>query len=883
MKDLNPVPEDKLARIRLNTRVVSPRKRKPLKSLKSDPGGILLRDKGLDDSSEDTLSLSRSATFLDFDKQMMSTDPQRSQHHAFLRRMSSVNLTKSYTMPDLFDSVRPKDIYEDNLLRRNVRENLVKKRLHTTQNVNVHPLSNSRNKLDTLQEVFMQNPSFADPHHSKVTEEEKKLVADSRRKSMEESGLWQLASAQLFKMKAQKTNSIEDHAMAVFTRKVAINKMRQRIERKLDLPKDHFSRVATLRSNVQHIERRYRNIVQGSSTEASGSTHIYALQRFDVEDESNRDPKFMKPGEALQFFRRYARIVLIILKWIELIMDSSEGNKLERELKSFVDIANEVSCENVSRTMDEYGLSFDKNYFVARKEISLTQDHRKTLTTRWNFRTPEMIKQVMHGLQALRSLSEYPLVTQEKLCQVAWYQTLGPKKAIVRQGHDAESFYFILAGTAFVKKMMTDPKTGETRLNTVARLTRGMSFGEIGLIFNTKRTATVESATSMELLVIGKDDFNRIFMNDNDEEESEHVKFLRQVPIMQNWPIDCLREEPGTCILHYFKRGTLVSDDGKKSEWLYFIKSGSCEVLKKLKSVKARKSSQIKRKPDPITEIVLPELGGGPESKVDSGQRRRKHKIYMNTDVFQDMANYYEALRRKLAKEDTDKLCDEELHLPPLSSNPHSNLVTVPEAEIEEDIESLNNNKKESDLPNGTTEDKIFCIPPVGCRSPFSDISESRFMAGPNIRYQTHFIMPTSAMLKKEEPPKKREGLEEDDTSKNHNVFVKLALLQSKDVFGLDTLTGWGSEDLDDMLNASPATCMVSKGAEIVMLSKKVFLKYINDNVRNNLRESIRAYPREQKLQENFQNKLDWEDYKSSLISNVLHNHAETYTPSVHV
>lgn len=28
--------------------------------------------------------------------------------------------------------------------------------------------------------------------------------------------------------------------------------------------------------------------------------------------------------------------------------------------------------------------------------------------------------------------------------------------------------------------MMTDPKTGETRLNTVARLTRGMSFGVSG-------------------------------------------------------------------------------------------------------------------------------------------------------------------------------------------------------------------------------------------------------------------------------------------------------------------------------------------------------------------------------------------------------------------
>ncbi|XP_048776939.2 uncharacterized protein LOC125681074 isoform X2 [Ostrea edulis] len=879
MKDMNLVSEEKLARIKKNSRIVSPWKRKPFKALKSDPG-LPIKDKGFDDSSDDTLSLSRSGTFFDFDKQMTSTDPQRSQHHHFLRRMSSFNLTKSYTMPDLFDSsTKLKDIHEESLMRRNFRENLVKRRLHTTQNVSVHPLSNSRNKLEKLHEILLHSPIPTDNPHLVVSAEEKKLVADSRRKSVEESGLWQLASAQVFKIKAQKTNSLEDHAMAMFTRKVAINKMRQRIEKKLDLPKDHFSRVATLRSNVQHIERRFRNIVHGSSTDAGGSTSIHALQRFNVEDEQNRDPKFMKPGEALQFFRRYARIVLIILKWIELIMDSSEGNKLERELKSFVDIANEVSDDNVSRTMDEYGLSFDKNYFVARKEISLTQDHRKTLTTRWNFRTPEMIKQVMHGLQALRSLSEYPLVTQEKLCQVAWYQTLGPKKAIVRQGHDAESFYFILAGTAFVKKMMTDTNSGETRLNTVARLTRGMSFGEIGLIFNTKRTATVESATSMELLVIGKDDFNRIFMNDNDEEESEHVKFLRQVPIMQHWPMDYLRGEPGTCILHYFKRGTLVSDDGKKSEWLYFIKSGSCEVLKKLRNVKARKSSQIKRKPDPITEIVLPELGGGPDSKVDSGQRRKKHKLYMNTDVFQDMANYYEALRRKLAKEGSDRPNEDDVHLPRLSLSPHNNLVTVPETKDEDNLEPQN----DLDVQNGSKEEKILCIPPVGCRSPFSSVSESRFMAGPNVRYKTHFIMPTSAMLKKDEPLKQIEGSEEDDTSKNHCVFVKLALLQSKDVFGLDTLTGWGSEDLDDMLNDSPTTCLVSKGAEIVMLSKKVFLKYINESVRNSLRESIRAYPREQKLQENFQNKLDWEDYKSSLLTTILHNPVGSFVSPVNV
>lgn len=43
--------------------------------------------------------------------------------------------------------------------------------------------------------------------------------------------------------------------------------------------------------------------------------------------------------------------------------------------------------------------------------------------------------------------------------------------------------------------------------------------------------------------------------------------------------------------------------------------------------------------------------------------------------------------------------------------------------------------------------------------------------------------MPTSAMLKKDEPPKQKVGSEEEDCTKNDSVFVKLALLQSKDVF----------------------------------------------------------------------------------------------------
>lgn len=54
------------------------------------------------------------------------------------------------------------------------------------------------------------------------------------------------------------------------------------------------------------------------------------------------------------------------------------------------------------------------------------------------------------------------------------------------------------------------------------------------------------------------------------------------------------------------------------------------------------------------------------------------------------------------------------------------------------------------------------------------------------------------------------------------------------------------------------------------MLSKKIFLKYTNDRVRTLLREKLRPYPTESKLQDKFQTKLDWDSYKSHLLEDVL-------------
>ena len=47
----------------------------------------------------------------------------------------------------------------------------------------------------------------------------------------------------------------------------------------------------------------------------------------------------------------------------------SKKYDFEKELKSFVDIANEIEDKVISSTMSEFGLSFDKKFFKANKEV----------------------------------------------------------------------------------------------------------------------------------------------------------------------------------------------------------------------------------------------------------------------------------------------------------------------------------------------------------------------------------------------------------------------------------------------------------------------------------------------------------------------------------
>ncbi|XP_064636320.1 uncharacterized protein LOC135493189 isoform X2 [Lineus longissimus] len=293
----------------------------------------------------------------------------------------------------------------------------------------------------------------------------------------------------------------------------------------------------------------------------------------------------MHPGETpMARFRRAARLVQLILTAIT--STRRENIRREAKLMSFYQLQDELGT-----TKGRYGdgLDFDPNYYKACRQIQISDQAKQILMMDPKDRVDEQRHIALVSLnQAVDAFGEFPIKMQQSLVRRGWYEHFEAKRVIIRQGHFAENFYFILSGTAVVTILSTNKKTGETSHNTVAFLKKGNSFGELALMYGGTRNATVTCKDDVELLAVGRDDFVDIFMHVDKDVEPDHIQFLRLIDIFDGWPIGTLPyADPKTCLFTYFRRGVIMCRDSINNEWIYVVKTGSCRVLKALQPVKA--------------------------------------------------------------------------------------------------------------------------------------------------------------------------------------------------------------------------------------------------------------------------------------------------------
>ena len=136
---------------------------------------------------------------------------------------------------------------------------------------------------------------------------------------------------------------------------------------------------------------------------------------------------------------------------------------------------------------------------VGRRVHSLWRRAKFKIETSWRVEAAQMI-------DALPAFDELPADTLSDLAGRVRLVSFRPGAAVFRQGDRPVAFYVVRRGTVRVEE--EDPDSGDVSVLRV--LTRGDSFGELGLLQSAPRAATVRANDDVELFEVDEATFDRL-------------------------------------------------------------------------------------------------------------------------------------------------------------------------------------------------------------------------------------------------------------------------------------------------------------------------------------------------------------------------------------
>jgi CRP-like cAMP-binding protein len=197
---------------------------------------------------------------------------------------------------------------------------------------------------------------------------------------------------------------------------------------------------------------------------------------------------------------------------------------------------------------------------------------RFKLETKWRVEAAELI-------DALPIFDDVPEDVLSDLAGRVKLRTFAPGQPVVRQGERADAFYVVRSGTLNIVE--EDPDGNDQVLRTI---TRGESFGELGLVEAAPRAATVRALEEAQLFEVDKGTFDRLLADMIHVPEFaptlQAVNDLRELSAFSHLEPDQLNEllEHGEWV--NVPPGETIIEQGEAGDAFYAIRSGQMEVLK---------------------------------------------------------------------------------------------------------------------------------------------------------------------------------------------------------------------------------------------------------------------------------------------------------------
>ncbi|XP_056303813.1 protein kinase, cAMP-dependent, regulatory, type II, alpha, B [Danio aesculapii] len=148
-----------------------------------------------------------------------------------------------------------------------------------------------------------------------------------------------------------------------------------------------------------------------------------------------------------------------------------------------------------------------------------------------------------------------------------------PGECIINQGDDGDNFYVIERGVYEI----VIQQDGLHR--SVGRYDHKGSFGELALMYNTPRAATIRALQEGALWALDRATFHRLIVKNNAKKRRMYESFIECVPLLKSLQLSERMKIVDVLGMKSFSDGERIIQQGDSADCFYIVESGEVRIM----------------------------------------------------------------------------------------------------------------------------------------------------------------------------------------------------------------------------------------------------------------------------------------------------------------
>ncbi|XP_077273879.1 cAMP-dependent protein kinase type II regulatory subunit isoform X1 [Temnothorax americanus] len=192
---------------------------------------------------------------------------------------------------------------------------------------------------------------------------------------------------------------------------------------------------------------------------------------------------------------------------------------------------------------------------------------------------PKSDEQRQRLSESVKNILLFRALDEEQMADVLdamFEKTIQPGEFIIRQGDDGDNFYVIERGKFEV--YVKDPTTNtDNHIHTYDN--RG-AFGELALLYNMPRAATVKGITSGTLWAMDRQTFRRILLKSAYKKRKMYENLINRVPMLKSLEAYERMNLADALVPKQYSDGEQIIRQGDTADGMYFVEDGVVRITR---------------------------------------------------------------------------------------------------------------------------------------------------------------------------------------------------------------------------------------------------------------------------------------------------------------